>query len=680
VNTCGSIITWTAPTASDNCAVTSFTSTHESGDTFLVGTTTVTYTALDAAGNSSTCSFTVTVNDTQAPGITCPADVSVNTDLALCTASGVDLGMAITGDNCGVFSVTNDAPATFPVGQTTVTWTVLDIHGNSTSCTQIVTVTDNQAPSITCAATVNAFADAGQCFATGIVLMSPVTSDNCGVDTVTNNAPATYPVGSTTVTWTVMDVNGNTATCTQVVNVTDDQLPTISCPASVSVDADLNECFASNVTLDTPVTGDNCGVSSVTNNAPSTFPLGNTTVTWTVVDVNGNTATCTQTVSVGDAQAPVFTLCPSNITVTTNEGLCDGQMASWSAPVATDFCGTTTLTQTAGPASGSIFPLGVTTISYEATDLAGNTASCSFTVTVSIVDADNDGICDFLDGCPELFGQNGDSCDDGNPNTTNDVITDCACGGTPFVVANVVAILDGATQQSGTATPLVLMRDNLRTLNLIPASQPYNVTPFNYAGTETIGTGVLAVSGQDAIVDWVLVELRSFSAPYEVVATRAALIQRDGDIVDTDGVSPVRFMGMPVNNYQIAVRHRNHLGIMTMSSVLLDHNSPLVDLTDAATSTYGTAARKLDALGRQTMWCGNARADAVIRYVNVANDRDAILLAIGGSTPTAVVGGYRVEDVNLNGLTSYAGSMNDRDPILVTIGGLVTNQRFQQLP
>ena len=275
----------------------------------------------------------------------------------------------------------------------------------------------------------------------------------------------------------------------------------------------------------------------------------------------------------------------------------------------------------------------------------------------------------------------GASCDDGDPNTVNDVYdSNCDCAGTPALAINVKAILDGASQQPGTANPLPLMRDNLRTLNMIPSGQPYNMPPFSYAGSETVAPAVLAVSGDDAIVDWVLVELRTHGSPYAVQATRAALIQRDGDIVDVDGVSPVQFLGMPTGNYQVAVRHRNHLGIMTMSSMLLSNTPVSIDFTTAGVPTYGTDARKTDALGRLVMWTGNARADGVIRYVNVQNDRDAILLAIGGSTPTAVVSGYLVEDVNLNGNASYAGSMNDRDPILVTIGGVVTNQRFQQLP
>ncbi|MBL0315846.1 MAG: HYR domain-containing protein, partial [Flavobacteriales bacterium] len=141
--------------------------------------------------------------------ITCPGDVTVNADDAACAATGVDLGSPITADNCTVASVTNDAPASFPVGSTNVVWTVVDINGNSATCTQVVTVLDNQLPTITCPGDVTVNADDAACAATGVDLGSPITADNCSVASVTNNAPASYPVGTTNVVWTVTDANGN---------------------------------------------------------------------------------------------------------------------------------------------------------------------------------------------------------------------------------------------------------------------------------------------------------------------------------------------------------------------------------------------------------------------------------------------------------------------------------------
>ncbi|MCX6235925.1 MAG: HYR domain-containing protein, partial [Bacteroidetes bacterium] len=223
--------------------------------------------------------------------ISCPANVTVNADLGQCHATGVNLSTPVTSDNCGVDSETNDAPSQFPVGTTTVTWTAIDYSGNTATCQQMVIVNDNQNPEIGCPANVMVNADLGQCYATGVNIGTPGTSDNCGVATVSNNAPATFPVGTTIVIWTVTDTYGNTAQCTQQVVVADEEDPSITCPANINTTTDDGECFAI-VDLGTTSTSDNCGVATVSNNAPATFPVGTTIVIWTVTDTYGNTAQC----------------------------------------------------------------------------------------------------------------------------------------------------------------------------------------------------------------------------------------------------------------------------------------------------------------------------------------------------------------------------------------------------
>jgi hypothetical protein len=143
--TCAATVTWAAPTTSDDqsCTVT-LTSNFNSGDSFPVGVTTVTYTATDAQGLVTTASFTVTVSDTQLPSVTAPAAVTVTAALNSCTASAV-LGSVNATDNCGILTSTNNAPATFPIGNTTVTYTVTDVNGNVATATQVVTVEVNPA-------------------------------------------------------------------------------------------------------------------------------------------------------------------------------------------------------------------------------------------------------------------------------------------------------------------------------------------------------------------------------------------------------------------------------------------------------------------------------------------------------------------------------------------------------
>lgn len=391
---CNASVITPNPVTSDNCAVTQLTWTatgatvlssaltginNAGTQTFNRGITTITYTVADAGGNNSTCSFTITVTDNQAPSITCPATVNVNADNGLCSAASVNLGTPITADNCAILSVTNNAPATFPVGATTVTWTVTDVNGLTATCTQTVNVSDNQNPTITCPPTVNVNADPASCAATGVVLGTPVTADNCAVLSVTNNAPGSFPVGTTTVTWTVTDVNGRTATCTQSVIVTDNQAPTITCPATVNVNNNPGSCFATGVSLGTPTTADNCGVLSVSNNAPASFPIGTTVVTWTVTDNNGLTATCTQSVIVTDNQAPQLT-CPNAVSVNADPGVCTTALSNVSLgnPTIVENCGVLSISNDA-PAN---FPLGLTVVTWTVTDINGNTSTCTQNVTV----------------------------------------------------------------------------------------------------------------------------------------------------------------------------------------------------------------------------------------------------------------------------------------------------------
>ncbi|MDX9727666.1 MAG: DUF2341 domain-containing protein, partial [Bacteroidales bacterium] len=188
---CSQIVSWTEPTAIDYCAgPVSFSSrSHAPGSSFPVGTTVVTYSFSDGI-NVSTCMFNVSVADNTEPAINCavPA-VSYAAGDGHCSYTVTDssLDPVSSSDNCGVQWIINDFSGTstlsgtqFPVGTTTVTWTVTDNHGNIATCDQTVTVVDTQDPTITCPAEVlNIPADLNQCYATGVALGTPTTADNC---------------------------------------------------------------------------------------------------------------------------------------------------------------------------------------------------------------------------------------------------------------------------------------------------------------------------------------------------------------------------------------------------------------------------------------------------------------------------------------------------------------------
>lgn len=128
-----------------------------------------------------------------------------------------------------------------------------------------------------------------------------------------------------------------------------------------------------------------------------------------------------------------------------------------------------------------------------------------------------------------------------------------------------------------------LMRDDLRAKGLLPLEEPYSNSPKfvhrGLGGGEKVDSSVFTVTGRDAIVDWVFVEIRHDTVPDSVLSTRSVLIQRDGDVVDVDGFSPVAFNDLSPGEYYVAMRHRNHLGVMTGTPRLLN-NDPIVSTSD----------------------------------------------------------------------------------------------------
>ncbi len=155
-------------------------------------------------------------------------------------------------------------------------------------------------------------------------------------------------------------------------------------------------------------------------------------------------------------------------------------------------------------------------------------------------------------------------------------------------------------------------------------------------GGETTTAGVLATTGTNAIVDWVRVELRLSSDATTLVASRHALLQRDGDVVAANGAATLTF-NVGTGSYYVVVRHRNHLGAMTLGTVNFTGATPTIDFRSAATSTYGTNARKTIG-SAMALWAGNVLMDPVppaqLKYTGSDNDRDPILEQIGGSVPT----------------------------------------------
>ena len=178
---CGATVNYVTPLAWDKCSGATVSCSPASGSFFNTGATTVTCTATDESNNTSTCSFTVTVNDTEVPTITAPADVTAYTDPGVCTtnAAGVALGVPTVWDNCPGVTYGNDAPGSYPKGNTTVTWTATDGSGNTATATQIVTIIDNEAPVITPNASATMWPPNHKYQSFSLTDMVASVSDNC---------------------------------------------------------------------------------------------------------------------------------------------------------------------------------------------------------------------------------------------------------------------------------------------------------------------------------------------------------------------------------------------------------------------------------------------------------------------------------------------------------------------
>ncbi|MFN3783178.1 MAG: hypothetical protein ACK4R6_04640 [Spirosomataceae bacterium] len=282
-------------------------------------------------------------------------------------------------------------------------------------------------------------------------------------------------------------------------------------------------------------------------------------------------------------------------------------------------------------------------------------------VNARIVDSDGDGVPDADDQCPLVAGVAPSGCPAG------------------VQIAAKVYLQGALFGVSGS-----LMRDDLRAKNLLPITNPY--TALGYVGMSSTGTltnTVLAVTGDNALVDWVFLELRSSTDQTAIVDSRAALVQRDGDIVDLDGISPVSFATAPINSYYVVVRHRNHLGVMTANPVALTATATTVDFTSASTSLYRVAELDIHqptvavTQGR-ALWAGNVLINSTARntiaHRGTDNEINPIYQLITQSTANQIMQSplfklktYNLGDVNMNGEAVFQGAGNDTEFIYLNV-------------
>jgi subtilisin-like proprotein convertase family protein/PKD repeat protein len=410
---CSAVFTYTAPVGDDNCpgSVTTQTAGLGSGSVFPLGTTTEEYTVTDAAGNTAVYSFDVTVEDTEAPVITtCSPDVNQDNDPGDCGAV-VTFVDPVATDNCPGTITYSYSPASgsyFSVGTTTVTATAEDVAGNTATCTFDVTISDTEDPELVCPANITVSNDAGLCTA-NVTYTAPVGTDNCAApaiqitqsqdqsiiaaNSISCNAGGLHANNSymrlfdltamgypNTITFNSVDVG-----IEQAIGASGTQ------PATVNLYSLTGPLTFANLTLlgsEAVTIADQTGtVLNIPLTTPVTVPGGTTLVVEFFTpdgQVDGNSIFVGSN-NLGQTGATYLAAADCGVPEPLDVATIGFPNMQWVLNINAAGTDVTTV-QIAGLPSGSDFPVGTTTNTFEATDIYGNTSTCSFNVVVNDVE------------------------------------------------------------------------------------------------------------------------------------------------------------------------------------------------------------------------------------------------------------------------------------------------------
>lgn len=578
-------------------------------------------------------SYTYTVTDGH--GCTATGSVTINQPTALVASSSLITAVQCHGGTAtiSVGAAGGSAPysgtGTYTVTAGPHTYTVTDDHG----CTSSTTITVTEPDELVASATQGS----------PILCNGGTTTVTVGATggTATYTGIGTFTVGAGTHSYTVTDANGCTSTASITISEPDLLVASSSVTTPIHCNGGTGVVTVSAVGGTMPYTG------------ATTYTVSAGSYNYTVTDANG----CTSATSITVTE-------PAIITGASSEHACDTY--SWNSNTYTT-SGVYVGHFPAANGCDSVHTLTLT-VGYSSASSSTVTQSLSYTWPVN-------GVTYTLSGTYTATSLNGTGCTE----TTTLNLTILG-----VTIVNARVFLDGAYDPN-----LELMTDSLRVNGLIPSTEPYtaspyNRTPINDPTGKNLAPGVLSVSGANAIVDWILLEVRSTTSPYPIIATRRCLVQRDGEIVDTNGVSPVIFASVPVGSYYISVKHRNHLGVMLANPQTLTLAGGPVDFTQQALWTKPSIPAIVNTPAKsygltQVLWAGDALYNKNVKYNGASNDKDVVLVAVGGpGNPNNIVAGYRPEDVNLDGVVKYNNTNADRLIILSTVGVTTPNRICNQ--
>jgi uncharacterized repeat protein (TIGR01451 family) len=506
-------------TATDNCdtdPVISYADVTVAGLCPQEYTVQRTWTATDICGNSSTCLQTIVLDDSTGPVLTCPGNITIECTESSMTSNTED---ATATDDCDLTPVIffddviipGACPQEFTINRT---FGAMDDCGNSSTCLQVITVDDSQAPSIVCPGDVTIeCSDSTLPASTG----NPTGTDNCDGTpnfsftdtTIAGPCTQAYTINRT---WVAADDCGNSTSCVQVIELEDTTPPVITCPGNTTI-----QCTASTLPANT-------GTATATDNCDPVLTITSTDVTvggacpqeytitrtWTAADDCGNTATCNQIIVIDDSTPPVIT-CPANTTI---ECTASTLPANTGTATATDNCDAAPAVTSTDVTVGGICPQELTiNRTWRATDDCGNSSTCLQVITVDdslppVVTCPGDVTID----CSEstMTSNTGDATATDNCDLTpvlffDDVIIPGACAST-FVIQRTFGAMDDCGN-SGTCVQFIFVQDTtaptivcpddvtVDCANQVPPAIPGSIPTSDDCGTVTV-THVDVVTNQ----------------------------------------------------------------------------------------------------------------------------------------------------------------------------------------
>ena len=356
----------------------------------ITSDTVISLLATDDSGNSSSCSFNLTLVDTIKPIINCIGDTSDYFNENCLFVVGDYTNRVLVNDNCdnNLSIVQTPSPGIFLISDTIITLTVTDFSNNSSSCSFNLNLFDSIKPLLTCPLDATEYYNSNCEFIIPDYTLSTTTSDNCYPDPILIQSPSSGTVifDDTVITITSTDYSGNFSTCSFNITILDTISPTVSCIPSQILYLDTVCNYLLPNYMDSIISSDNCDTNLVITQypVPNSTINSDTIVIITVTDNSGNNTTCEIPIFLLDTISPIIS-CPNNTVLDNDSSQC-GAIFSYLTPLGIDNCLSTT-TLTSGLPDSSFFPVGLTTNIYRVTDTAGNFSTCSFYVLVNDIES-----------------------------------------------------------------------------------------------------------------------------------------------------------------------------------------------------------------------------------------------------------------------------------------------------